>query len=433
MWTAKETARALRGEKAAILRDWSAEAQTRLWHVEKALLTRKGAATRCARDTLTMLADYHQAREARQATALPSAGRSRAKSAPQDAGGAAAPVEEGTTEEALAEAPAGAATPEPTLDRLTAPCAEAWAALALAWADIRMLLEILAGHTLRILAAHGADPDTLALEEGLFAALAAAIADRHITQLEQQAASFREEYSVTQHLAGRFLANTSHELRTPITAILGFAELLLEETYGTLNPEQRAAVGHIENSAQNLLEVINNLLDLLRIRAGKLALQYRPVAVTPLLRHLYEILQPLANRKGVGFSMELPDNLGAIEADENILRHVIYHLLASALRATPTGGEVALRAHRDDGTLTILTQDTALHFPPEAIANMTDPFPRLENSPARGYEGWEVGLPLVRRYVELHEGKLELESAPEQGTTFRILLPTTRGARPISL
>src|SRR5579884_1168410 len=353
MWTAKETARALRGEKAAILRDWSAEAQTRLWHVEKALLTRKGAATRCARDTLTMLADYHQAREARQATALPSAGRSRAKSAPQDAGGAAAPVEEGTTEEALAEAPAGAATPEPTLDRLTAPCAEAWAALALAWADIRMLLEILAGHTLRILAAHGADPDTLALEEGLFAALAAAIADRHITQLEQQAASFREEFSVTQHLAGRFLANASHELRTPLTAILGFADLLLEETFGPINDGQKTAINHIENSAQNLLEVINNLLDMLRIRSGKIMLQYRPVAVAPLLDAVYEILTPLSERKNVGFVREVDANLGTIEADENILKHIVYNLLASALRATPAGGEVRLRAERTTDELVV--------------------------------------------------------------------------------
>src|SRR5262249_12598672 len=161
-------------------------------------------------------------------------------------------------------------------------------------------------------------------------------------------------------------------------------------------------------------------------RAGKLKLQYRPVDITPLLRNLYEILLPLAERKHVQFALNLPDDLGIAELDEGILRHIVYHLLASALRATPKEGMVILSAHREHPALTILTHDTALHLPPEAIANMMDAFPILENSPARGYEGWEVGLPLVNRYVELHGGKLELESLPDQGTTFRITLPLGR-------
>jgi signal transduction histidine kinase len=396
MWTAREIARALRGEKAAILSSWQAEAQERFWHIDKILLTRKGEATRCASSTLTALVNYHQARELHSAT----------------------------SEQAVAvrEADSKAA-----LDQLIAPCADDWAALPVPWPDTRSLMDCLAAQTAQVLAARGADPDSLALGNGVYAHIAVTAADRHVMRLEQQLASHREEFATTQHLAGRFMANTSHELRTPLTAVLGFAELLLEETYGALNAEQRTAVGHIENSAQNLLEVVNNLLDLLRIRAGKLTLQQRPLVVLALLRHIYDILMPLANRKGVSFQMELPSDLGMIEADENILRHVIYYLLSSALRATPAGGQVTLHATRTDGTLTIFTHDTALHLPPEAVANMADPFPLLENSPARGYEGWEVGLPLVRRYVELHEGRLELESDAEQGTTFRILLPTTRG------
>jgi signal transduction histidine kinase len=108
------------------------------------------------------------------------------------------------------------------------------------------------------------------------------------------------------------------------------------------------------------------------------------------------------------------------------VRHIVYHLLASGIRATPAHGEVSLTAERSADTVTILTRDTALHIPPEALANMLDPFPRLENSPARGYEGWEVGLPLVRRYVALHGGELEMESLPQNGTIFRIILPISR-------
>lgn len=417
MWTVRETVRALRGERVAILRGWQAEAQERFWHLDKALLTRRGVVTRCASNTLVTLAGYHLARETETAPfEMPNAEETGAGEEEEEPD---FPVSL-TTNEGVG---AGAA-----LERLILPCVEEWAALPIPWPDIRNLMELLTTHAAQAMAGRGADSDTLALSDGVFAAIGLAVADRRVVQLEQQFAAHREEYAMTQHLAGRFLANTSHELRTPLTAVLGFSELLLEETYGPLSQEQRTALGHIENSAQNLLEVVNNLLDLLRIRAGKLALQLRPLAILPLLRHLYDILIPLANRKGVSFIMEFPEDLGMVEADENILRHIIYYLLASALRATPAGGQVTLHAARSEEALTIFTHDTALHLPPEAVANMGDPFPLLENSPARGYEGWEVGLPLVRRYVELHEGRLELESDAEQGTTFRIILPMTRSA-----
>ncbi len=231
------------------------------------------------------------------------------------------------------------------------------------------------------------------------------------------------EAALTQHLAGRFLANASHELRTPLTAILGFSELLQEETYGPLNEAQRKALGHIEESANTLLEVVNNLLDLLHIRAGNLVLRYREMDIAEVLENLYGILSPLAARRGVAFQIQLSEGLGTGKTDEKIVRHIVYHLLASALRSTPTGGEVTLTAERTKDTLTVRTHDTALHLPPEAIANMMGPFQLLENSPTRGYEGWEIGLPLVRRYVELLEGTLELESLPERGTTFTVRLP----------
>ena len=234
------------------------------------------------------------------------------------------------------------------------------------------------------------------------------------------------EAALTQHLAGRFLANASHELRTPLTAILGFSELLLEDTYGPLNDAQRTALGHIEESAHNLLEVVNNLLDLLHIRAGNLVLRYRMVDIAAVLQSLHSVLSPLSLRRGVQFRLELSDGLGEIETDEKIVRHIIYHLLASGLRSTPSGGEVVLSADRTSQALVIRTHDTALHLPAEAVANMMAPFPLLENSPTRGYEGWEIGRPLVHRYVDLLQGTMELESLPERGTTFTIQLPLRR-------
>jgi signal transduction histidine kinase len=238
------------------------------------------------------------------------------------------------------------------------------------------------------------------------------------------------EAALTQHLAGRFLANASHDLRTPLTAILGFSELLLEDTYGPLNEAQRTALAHVEESAQTLLEVVNNLLDLLHIRAGNLVLRYRTVEIAAILQSLHSVLSPLSARRNVGFRLQLAENLGQVETDEKIVRHIVYHLLASGLRSTPAGGEVVLSAERTGEALLIRTHDTALHLPPEAIANMMPPFPLLENSPTRGYEGWEIGLPLVHRYVELLQGTMELESLPERGTTFTIQLPLKRPQSP---
>lgn len=311
---------------------------------------------------------------------------------------------------------------------ILASCAEQLALLPISWADLRAMLHALSFEIRRTVEERGGPNEEMEelFVEGALEALAARVADIEIGRLEQQIAAHQEQTLATQHLAERFLGNASHELRTPLTAIMGFAELLLEEVYGELTPQQAERVSNIENSAQNLNEIISNMLDLLHIRAGKLILQYRPVEVASMLRHLYDILLPLAGRKNVRFELEMADDLGTVEMAENIVRHVVYNLLSSALRATPAGGEVLLSARRNAPWLVLEARDTALHLPPEAVDNMLSPFPRLENLPTRGYEGWEVGLPLVRRYVELHSGELRLESLPEKGTVFTVLLPLTR-------
>jgi signal transduction histidine kinase len=289
-------------------------------------------------------------------------------------------------------------------------------------------LTLLANTIRAVLIAHQADVAVQDRVDGYLEAVAALVADQRLQQLDRELAAHREETAVTQHLGGRFLANAAHELRTPLTAVLGFAELLLEESYGPLTPEQVTTIGHIENSALNLSEIVDNLLDLLHIRAGQRPLKYRPVDLRNLLEQLYQILLPLAGRKSVQFELEPPVDPGQMEADETIIRHIIYYLLSSAIRATPADGRVTLRCWREANRVVIEVRDTALHLPPEALANMNDPFPRLENSPVRGYEGWEVGLPLVNRYVELHHGTLEVQNRPEQGAVFLVGLPVKRHA-----
>jgi signal transduction histidine kinase len=377
MWTASEHQSALREAEAGIVRHWAGEARSSLWHLSRDLFARDGVVTHEVTEMIEALRASHAGREA------------------------------GTV----------------VGEEVRSQCARSLAALPLAWTDIRVLLTLLNASIQQALAERGADVEALALNSGYLAAIGGEAADLRVQTLEMELSSRREEEVVTQHLAGRFLANASHELRTPLTAVLGFAELLKDESYGPLSEEQATAVGHIENSAQNLLEIVNNLLDLLHIRAGKLTLRYRLLDVNVVLTDLYQILLPLAQRKHVQFNLVLADELGQMEADENIVRHIVYRLLSSALRATPGGGQVELRAWRDAQAIHIEAQDTALHLPPDAIANMLEPFPRLEDAPSRGYEGWEVGLPLVRRYVDLHNGMLDLHSLPTQGTVFHVSLP----------
>jgi signal transduction histidine kinase len=374
----------LRDRRQSVLHAIRQEAETRLWHLDHNIWSRKGAATRCMKATLEELYTL--------------------------------PGLHGVVDSTEALPDATVRLPVSELQ---------WMELGLNWADTTVLLDIVRRKIHQVLFSGSPDGAVWMVH----AALNSLRAEIGESQLRAQAAELerqRDDILATQHLTGRFLANASHEVRTPLTAVLGFSELLLEETYGELSAEQRTAVGHIENSAQNLLEIVNNLLDLMQFRAGKLQLQYRRVAVAPLLRSIYQILLPLANRRKVRFVEQLPEDLGTIQADEGLVRHIVYYLLESGLRATPEDGEVVLSASRADGILTIVTHDTALHFPPEAIENMNDAYPILENSPVRGYEGWEIGLPLVRRYVDLHTGTLDIASSSDNGTTIRVHLPVQR-------
>ena len=378
----------LRASRESLIREIKEAASTRLWHLDRLAWSRKGIITRCLTatlyDLLKLLGSY-----ADDAESLP----------------------ELDFRIQLAESEA------------------CWSDAGLTPTDTAALLDLFEKSVLRVLAAERAVESIWLVQAGLNA-LRANHMGNQLRLMTEEVARQRDDAMAAQHLAGRFLANASHEIRTPLTAVLGFSELLLEETYGDLNAEQRTAIGHIENSAQNLLEIVNNLLDLMQFRAGKLELQYRRVAMEPVLHNVFNILVPLSKRRKVRFRQELPDDLGYIEADEGIVRHIVYHLLESALRATPEDGEVVLRAERSEGCLTIVTYDTALHFPPEAVENMNDAYPILENSPARGYDGWEIGLPLVRRYVDLHSGSMTIESSLDRGTTIRVQLPTHRPSNP---
>ena len=411
MWTAQQARTIVEQQQRHILQQWQANVNSRLWHLEKTLFGTHGAAINCAKTLIGLLSDQEMLE-----SAYPPANFSlfEAMAALEPAVAAPRPL-------TLTAMPLQSQDTE--ANRRYGACARDWAALPLSWIDLRTLIECFSQTLLAVLKDQNADGETLSAFNGIVSHLICAATGVRAARSEHELDAQREEMLATQHLTTRFLGNASHELRTPLTAILGFAELLLDGHYGELPPVQQTALSHIDNSAQNLLEIINNLLDLLHIRTGKLKPHYRSIPLASVLENIYQILVPLSQRKEVAFSLHVDDSIGAIEADENIVRHIVYHILASSLRATPKGGQVRISARRDAAQVCIILEDTALHLPEEALENMMNPFPRLENVPVRGYEGWEVGLPLVLRYIGLHGGSLELKSLPETGTSFLVYLP----------
>lgn len=302
---------------------------------------------------------------------------------------------------------------------------ELWLGLNIANRERLTLIEILERELQGAMLTADVDTETLLLQSAMWGRLSQQVLRVHHEREAQELATLREEALVAQHVVERFLAHSSHELRTPLTAILGFAEILQEGIYGDLNPAQQKAAGYIENSAHNLIELVNNLLDMLRMRSGKLSLHPHHFSVGAVLREIYAMLLPLSERKRVTLKFEIADSLGTIYSDENVLRHIVYHLLTSSIRATPEHGQVAFYASQNVDELNLVMEDVALHLPAEALAQLQSHLPRLENAPARGYEQWEIGLPLVRRYVELQGGTLSIENLPEQGIRFHVRIPTT--------
>ncbi len=382
MWSVDEIVLFLNRVEGELLKEWKQATMQRLPHLSESLWTARGKLMRAGKHTLQMWAKIHLLRKEETASLLTQA--------------------------------------EPLLQY----GADQWMTLSFAPRDRVAFVETLE-HLLQTALMHAScDAETALLQAGLEARLQCHILRLQHAQEAKELAHLREEALSAQHIVERFLAHSSHELRTPLTAILGFAEILNEGIYGEMTPTQQQAVGHIENSAHNLVEIVNNMLDMLRMRSGKLNLHIRPFAILPVLREIHAMLLPLSQRKHVTLQFELSENLGTLEADENVLRHILYHLLTSSLRATPAEGVVSLWASQEADDLCLVVEDTALHLPPEALTQLQSHLPRIENAPIRGYEQWEIGLPLVRRYVEMQGGILDIENLKENGIRFRITLPS---------
>ncbi|MDB5445922.1 MAG: hypothetical protein JWQ97_1239 [Phenylobacterium sp.] len=225
-----------------------------------------------------------------------------------------------------------------------------------------------------------------------------------------------------------FLANMSHELRTPLNAINGFSEIMLAEMFGPLGDGRyRDYAQDILNSGQHLLALINDILDMSKIEAGKMTLRFEAVSVEEVAEEAVRLVQTRAEAAGLILTLDVPE-LPEIEADYRALKQVLLNLLSNAVKFTPRGGRIAVRAaHTAEAAVRISVQDTGIGIAAEDLERLARPFEQIESQHAKTQQGTGLGLALSKALLEMHGGALELESAPGHGTTASFSLPVRRG------
>jgi signal transduction histidine kinase len=240
-----------------------------------------------------------------------------------------------------------------------------------------------------------------------------------LAQLEEKG---REVEAVSRHKS-EFLANMSHELRTPLNAIIGFSEVLREQMFGELNEAQIGYVGDVLEAGQHLLSLINDILDLSKIEAGRMELDLEDVSVPQALNSGLTMHGERADRNGITLTLTVGPEVEMIRADERKVRQVIFNLLSNAVKFTPPGGHVDVSAFAADGMVEVAVADTGPGIAPEDHERIFEEFQQARASSPGSREGTGLGLTLARQFIELHGGRLWVESEPGAGSTFRFTLP----------
>ncbi|KFN38179.1 histidine kinase [Smithella sp. F21] len=235
-----------------------------------------------------------------------------------------------------------------------------------------------------------------------------------------------DELKRVARVKSEFLANMSHELRTPLNSINGFSEVLYDETFGPLNEKQKKYVNNVLTSGKHLLLLINQILDMAKVEAGKMKLAISLISMKNLLNEISLLLADMISKKKIEMVIEIAENLPDIEADELKVKEIIYNLLSNAVKFTPEGNKIGMRAMKIDSGVEILVWDTGVGIAPENMGKIFEGFFRVDTPYSRVTEGTGLGLPLSRKLVELHGGKLSAESEGLNcGTSVRFTLPVT--------
>ena len=220
-----------------------------------------------------------------------------------------------------------------------------------------------------------------------------------------------------------FLANMSHELRTPLNAIIGFSEVLVEKMFGELNTKQEEYLQDILTSGRHLLSLINDILDLSKVEAGRMELEPSVFDLPAALEGCLTLVRERTTRHGMALTLTVDERAGEVVADERKVRQVVLNLLSNAVKFTPDGGRVAVNATWVDGEVEIAVSDTGIGIAPEDQAAVFEEFRQVGGDQARKSEGTGLGLALARKFVELHGGRIWLTSEVGKGSTFAFTIP----------
>lgn len=247
------------------------------------------------------------------------------------------------------------------------------------------------------------------------------ITDRHDSDLEMRTA--RKAAEAASDAKSRFLATIGHELRTPLNAIVGFSEMMSSGIGGELPPQQRDYARLIHASGRHLIEVVQMLLDMSRLEAGKFELQAEPLTPESLVQPSICMVEGPAREKRVRIEQDLAQNLPTITADERALRQVLINLLSNAVKFSEPDSVVRLSLRKQGRFLNLTVADRGIGMSADALARVGEPFFQANDGLGRRYEGTGLGLSIVKGLVELHDGQLHVASTPGEGTTVTVLLP----------
>ena len=246
-------------------------------------------------------------------------------------------------------------------------------------------------------------------------------------RLFQEIADKSRQLEVASRHKSEFLANMSHELRTPLNAVIGFSEVLSEEMFGTLNAKQAEYVQDIMASGRHLLSLINDILDLSKVEAGRMELELSDFDLRGVVDGALLLMRERASRKNIALERIVDESVGVIRADERKIKQVLLNLLANAVKFTPEGGRIAVRATVRDGTAELAVADTGIGIAPEDQEAVFEEF-RQVGASAKRVEGTGLGLALARKFVELHGGRIGVTSTAGAGSTFTFTIPAATPA-----
>jgi signal transduction histidine kinase len=245
--------------------------------------------------------------------------------------------------------------------------------------------------------------------------------------LERKVAERTRALEVASKHKSDFLANMSHELRTPLNAIVGFSQVLKQKLFGEVNDKQDEYLDDILSSADHLLELINDILDLSKVEAGQVELERGLFSLREALERGVVMVRERALKNGVALELELDPSIDLVEGDERRIRQVVFNLLSNAVKFTPSGGRVDVSAAQENGEVVVCVTDTGPGISHEDQARIFEEFQQAKDTNGERPEGTGLGLALSKSLVELHGGRIWVESEPGKGSSFTFTLPA--GAR----